>query len=306
MIARADRRDWLEPAPLRRTTARSLLAFGMPVWIGGVANFATRKWDNLLVSRFFGPAVLADYNLAYNLAEIPASQVGEQIGDVLLPSFARMPAEQRASALVRSTGLLALIMFPLAIGLGAVAPTVVATVFDARWAGVAPLLAALSALAITRPIGWTVGSYLQALGRPRLMMMLEVLTVVAMVCGLATFGRIGPVAACVAVGVAFAVRAVACFVVVRIVDGTPIVRLLAPFVVPLVACVAIVVAVWGVRYGLEHAGVTARGLPLAAECIAGAIAYVVAVFAIAPARSREFIGHIKRALARTRGARGSE
>ena len=65
------------------------------------------------------------YNLAYNVADVPAVQVGEQIGDVLLPSFAKLEPAARKAALVRSTGLLALVTFPLAVGLGAIAQPLV-------------------------------------------------------------------------------------------------------------------------------------------------------------------------------------
>src|SRR6185436_9384045 len=108
-------------------------------------------------------------------------QVGEQIGDVLLPSFARLEPSRRPDALVRSMALLSLSVFPLAIGLGAVAPTLVRAVFDARWRPLAPMLVLLSALSVTRPIGWMVASYLQALHRPRLITWLEAFKVVILV-----------------------------------------------------------------------------------------------------------------------------
>ena len=112
------------------------------------------------------------YNLAYNLADVPAIQVGEQVGDVLVPSFARMEPERRPAALLRSLTLLGLVVFPLAVGLGAVAETVVRALLDPRWHPVAPMLMVLSALSVTRPIGWTVTSYLQARQMPRLIMCL--------------------------------------------------------------------------------------------------------------------------------------
>ena len=64
---------------------------------------------------------VGQYNLAYNLADVPAIQVGEQIALVLMPSMAELPPERRARALERSSALLSLIIFPLAVGLGLVA-----------------------------------------------------------------------------------------------------------------------------------------------------------------------------------------
>ncbi|HTM44850.1 MAG TPA: oligosaccharide flippase family protein, partial [Polyangiaceae bacterium] len=131
---------WLSPSRLDPKQIRELLAFGVPMSLGGLCEFASRRWDNLLVSRFFGPATTGMYNLAYNLADVPAIQIGEQIGDVLLPSFARMHLERRRAALLRSLSLLSLIVFPLAVGLGAVAPSLVAVIFDPRWQAIGPML----------------------------------------------------------------------------------------------------------------------------------------------------------------------
>jgi len=78
------------------------LAFGVPMSLGALCEVASRRWDNLVVSRFFGAGPTGMYNLAYNLADVPAIQVGEQIGDVLLPSFARMDPARRPEAFLRS------------------------------------------------------------------------------------------------------------------------------------------------------------------------------------------------------------
>ena len=123
------RRDWLEPSPFTRHETRKLLEFGTPMALGAAASFAARRWDNLLVAHFFGPGPTGAYNLAYNLADVPAIQVGEQIGDVLLPSFARLDPSRRPSAFLRAMALLGLVVFPLAVGLGAIAPSLVAVLF---------------------------------------------------------------------------------------------------------------------------------------------------------------------------------
>ena len=149
----ADRREWLEPCRLTRARTRDLMRFALPMSVGAVAHMAARWWDNLLFGLLYNTQTVGLYNMAYNLADVPATTVGENIGDVLLPSYAHLDLEQRKSALVRSTALLALLMFPLAVGLGAVAHTaVLAFHFKGAWLGVAPMLSILSALSGV-PIG---------------------------------------------------------------------------------------------------------------------------------------------------------
>jgi PST family polysaccharide transporter len=293
-VVAADRRDWLEPSRFSMGATRDLFAFGVPMSIGALCAFASRRWDNLLVSRFFGPGPTGMYNLAYNLADVPAIQVGEQIGDALLPSFARMETARRPAALVRSMGLLALVVFPLAVGLGAVAPTLVDTIFDARWRPIAPMLVLLSALSATRPIGWTVESYLQARQLPRLVFGLEAFKLVSLVLFIVTFGRRSPLWTCAAVGIAFAAHALACLWAVRAIDGVPLRRSFGAIVPALAACVPMVLAVLVVRQGLVVAGLGAEkpALRLLAEAGAGAVGYLVAALLVARRPSRDLVTRV--------------
>jgi lipopolysaccharide exporter len=297
-VLAAERRDWLEPSWFSMRATRDLFAFGVPMSIGALCGFASRRWDNLLVSRFFGPGPTGMYNLAYNLADVPAIQVGEQIGDALLPSFARMEVARRPAALVRSMGLLALVVFPLAVGLGAVAPTLVDTVFDARWRPLAPMLVLLSALSVTRPIGWTVESYLQARQLPRLVLGLEAFKLVALMLFIITFGRRSPLWTCAAVGVAFAAHALACLWAVRKIDGVPLRRSIGAIMPALSACVPMVLAVLAVRQGLLAAGFGAEkpALRLLVEAVAGAVGYLVAAFFVARSPSHDLVTRVMDAL----------
>src|SRR6185369_12581373 len=89
---------------------------------------------------------------AYNLANIPSETLGETAADVLLPSFAQLPVRQRRDAFLEAISLLGLIIFPLALGLGAVARPLVATLFNAKWQLVGPLLTILSVMSVFFPI----------------------------------------------------------------------------------------------------------------------------------------------------------
>jgi lipopolysaccharide exporter len=288
-VAGVKLRDWLAPSRLSVTVTRQLFAFGVPMSLASLCAFASRRWDNLLVSRFFGPGPTGMYNLAYNLADVPAIQVGEQIGDVLLPSFARMESARRPEALVRSMSMLALVVFPLAIGLGAVAPTLVNAVFDARWRPLAPMLVLLSALSVARPVGWTVESYLQARDRPRTILALEAFKVVMLVLLIATLGRMSPLWTCVAVGVAFATHALACLWVVRRTDGVPLARSLGSLWPALGASAPMVASVLAARHLLRGSGVAHPVECLSVEVLAGVAGYVLGAMAIARAASRELV-----------------
>jgi len=297
-VANVQRRDWLEPCRLSLQQTRELLAFGVPMALGALLAFAARRWDNLLVSRLFGPGPTGMYNLAYNLADVPAIQVGEQIGDVLLPSFARVEVARRPAVLVRSMALLSLVVFPLAVGLGAVAPTLVATIFDARWRPLAPMLVLLSALSLTRPVGWTVASYLQARQMPRAIFWLEALKLALLVGGILSFGRRSPLWTCVAVGVSFGLHAVASLWVVRQTDHVPLRRSLGCLAPALGACLVMVAAVLLVRTLLASLASVPPVLALTCEVLGGALAYAAGAGLLARSASRELMAKLRDALHR--------
>jgi len=294
--ALVERKEWLQPCPLTLRQSRELFAFGVPMALGALAAFAARRWDNLLVARFFGPGPAGMYNLAYNLADVPAIQVGEQIGDVLLPSFARLDPERRAAALLRSMSLLGLVVFPLAVGLGAVAPTLVAAIFDPRWRPMGPMLVLLSALSVARPVGWTIASYLQARQLPRLIFWLEGWKLLWLVLCLVTFGRINPLLACGAVGVAFAAHALASLWVVRRIDGIPLLKSLGCLVPALFACGPMVVGVIGTRKLLELAGGVGPVVGLVLEVVAGALLYALGAALFARSASHDLVARVLEAV----------
>jgi PST family polysaccharide transporter len=293
------RRDWLEPHPLCRDIIRRLLAFGVPLSVGHLANFASRRWDNLLFSRFFGAAAVGRYNLAYNLADIPATHIGEHIGDVLLPSFARVDVERGRTGLVKATRLLVLIMFPLAVGLGTVATTLTSAVFDPRWVEMGPMLAILSSLSVVRPIGWTIDAYLQARDRTRLLMVLQLGKVIALLAAVAGLAQIGPLWACIGVGVAFGLHALAGMLAVRALDQISLRDMLAGVIPPFIACLPMVAAILAFRqHVLAPAGLAGGVLALLIEVALGGCTFVISALILAPTASRELLQLIREAIFR--------
>ena len=297
------RREWLSPSRITLARTRELFAFGLPMSAAALAGFGSRRWDNLLFSSLFGEATAGLYNLAYNLADIPATQIGETIGDVLVPSFAQMDSEsRRRAALLRSMRLLILIVAPLALGLGVIAPTLTRALFDPRWAEVAPMLMLLSALSVVRPISWIGASYLQVKNRPRTIMLLEITKTVGLLAAIALLGRLGPRWACAAVGIAFALGSFGYFCAIRRIDGLTLREQILPLLPPVLACAPMVLAVLAARRALVALGGAPSAVGLGAELLVGALVFIPSAFALAPAASRDLLTLLQTALPRRRRA----
>lgn len=296
-------RTWLGPCRLSWERTRDMFRFGVPLGINGFINFVSQSWDRMIYAYFFGPARMGLYHYAYRLAEIPASQLGEHAGNVLLPSMSKLAPGARPRALIRSTALLGLLLFPLTLGLATVAETVVTTIFDEQWHGIAPLVTILSVISVFQPVGYTLGSYLISLGRTRTLMLLEIVKIMALVAGMALFSLLGPLWICAGVGASFAVHALAgAWICVRYYHVSARGFFWA-FTQPLLACVPMVAAVLATRHVLRALGTHEPPVLLAAEVLTGALVYVPSALTIAPGVSRDFLGLVKKALSRQRPAR---
>jgi PST family polysaccharide transporter len=300
VIRAVDRRDWLQPCRLRRDATAAMFHFGLPLAVATIAGYAAGRWDNLLVASFFGPAVMAAYNIAYNLAGMASGLVVDQVIDVLVPSFARADERTRTDGLLRGASLVAIVATPLCIGLAAVSTTLVAALLGPKWSAVAPLLSVLSVVATVGPVGGLMLAYLQACDRAKLAMIAQVVALIAVLGAIGTIGRSGPLWACAAVGVGSSLWVLTGAVAIRAVSGIRVRRLLSTQLPPILACAPMVVAVFGARWGLSRAGIDVRYLNLAVEVAAGALVYCGSALLFARPVARDLIGLAQAAFLRRR------
>ncbi len=309
LSATTERREWLEPCRITWERTRAMFRFGLPMSVGAIANFGARRWDNILIARYFGPGTQGVYNLAYNFADIPATQIGETIGDVLVPSFAKMESdERRKKALILALRIMMLIVAPLAVGLGMVAPELVRTFFNDSWSrrSIGVMMMILAGLSLVRPIGWVGSSYLQVKDRPRIIMILEVVKTTSLLLLISLFAQIGPTPkyrvyyACGAVGLAFGLSAFSYLVAISKVDGTPLLALVLPLFPPVLACIPMAVAVFQFQRFIVQSGLVPHPMVLVGEIIVGILVFIPSAFLLAPGATRDLIGLLRSARARRR------
>jgi PST family polysaccharide transporter len=188
-----------------------------------------------------------------------------------------------------------LIMFPLAFGLGAVAETVVAAFFDAKWAGVGGMLMLLSIVSAPRPIAHILHSYLFAGQHQRIVLRQEWLSLAILMTAIATIGQVDVHWTCVAVGIAFVLRTLMLMWVVRQLDGIPVSSFLVPLIRPIIACLLMVAAILVARPALMDLRPIIR---LGVEIGIGAAVYLAGARLIFRAAAAELIGMVRSAVFR--------
>jgi PST family polysaccharide transporter len=269
--------SWLTPVRLRWERVKEIFLFGLPLGIEAFLYESARYGDKVVFTRLFGAARTGEYNLAYNLADLPAAYVGEQVSNVLLPTLLHVDAHHRKRVLVRAIGMLALVTFPMAAGLAIISRTLVDVLLPDQWHGVATFLSVLALGSVFRPINGMISQYLLSVERNAALMGLELLRVAVLFGGLVILGFGGPFAAAVAVGLGGFAHTCG---LVRAIhgDGTFLKGLMKVLRAPVLSCVAMGVVVLSIRASFGPVDGYREGILLAAELLGGVCTYPIAMF----------------------------
>ncbi|PAC81939.1 MOP flippase family protein [Bacillus pumilus] len=167
MYAAAYWQKW-RPAPVFALgEVKEFFSFGAFQLASRLVNRAGSNIDMILIGRFLGAEALGIYSLAYQIVTIPVLKINPIVTRVAFPVFAK---SQRDHSMLREgflsmTNMLALISFPLLIGLAAVSDSFIEVVFGEKWLVAVPVLNILCIVGLLRVLMNPNGSILLAKGR---------------------------------------------------------------------------------------------------------------------------------------------
>jgi lipopolysaccharide exporter len=125
--------------------ALDLFKFSRWLLINNFAGFFKERSADFFIGRMTGATSLGTYNLAYELSNLPTTEIGAPINRALLPGFAKMKdKEEIASAYSNAVGLLSLLALPSAACIFALAPFLVPVILGEKWLGAVPLMQLLA------------------------------------------------------------------------------------------------------------------------------------------------------------------
>jgi len=157
---------WRPALGLRGGDARSLLRFGGGITVSSYLWYAYRSADLLIIGRSLGSAASGIYSMALNLAKMPMEKLWMAVTPLLFPLYsqARSKPGELGRVLRRMTRYNALMLFPLAAGLAAVADDAVAVVLGEKWVAAAAPLRFLCIYLLVRSVAALLPPVLQAIG----------------------------------------------------------------------------------------------------------------------------------------------
>jgi O-antigen/teichoic acid export membrane protein len=139
---------------------RPLMGVSLNLLGFNVINYWSRNVDNLLIGRLLGETSLGLYTRAYTLMLLPIVQIGGVLSSSMMPMLSRVSHDRARSKnlFLRALGMIALVGFPMMLGLASVAGPFVRAFYGPKWLELIPLLRVLSIVGalqmLTSPTGW--------------------------------------------------------------------------------------------------------------------------------------------------------
>lgn len=148
--------------------AANLVGFSKWLLLNNVVGFLKERSSDFFIGRLHGPAVLGLYNVSYEFANLPTTELSAPINRALLPGFAKLKSDAAAlgAGYLNAIRLLALLAVPAAAGVFAVASYFVPVVLGAKWLGATPLLELLALNGVLLLFHSSICSVLIATGHP--------------------------------------------------------------------------------------------------------------------------------------------
>jgi len=173
------RSDWRPCLRWRRAHFWDLFGFGKYVVGSQLASFAQIYAPDIIIGLLWGSAAVGLFDVAYRCIRMVLQMISGVVSKVSLPAFSRLqqePERGRAAFLTMTTQI-ALLSFPVFVGIAVLAPEIVATVFGQRWERAVPAMRALSFVGLLQSICYLMRPLILANGRPKWYFRLELLGV---------------------------------------------------------------------------------------------------------------------------------
>ena len=139
------------------TEVKTVLSFTLNLTGSKIFNYFSRNSDKFIIGRFLGAASLGYYSLAFKLITYPIEFVQTALGRVLFPALARLEDNKSFRIMyLRACGAIALLVFPIMVGMGTLADPFINVVYDSKWEPSVIILIIMSPVGIVQSILSTV------------------------------------------------------------------------------------------------------------------------------------------------------
>lgn len=172
----------LHPFRPRLTLAKAadMLNFSKWLLLNNLLIFLNNRGTDFILGRVSGARELGLYSISYELANLPTTELVWPIQRAVFPGYSRLAGEPETlrRTLCQVLGLIAFLTIPLGAGVGLAAQPLVAVLLGDKWTATVPFIEVLAVFGIVRSIHGPTGSIFLAIGRPRLVAVIQCVQIV--------------------------------------------------------------------------------------------------------------------------------
>lgn len=162
---------WRPELAMNWNAFRTIQAYSLNLSGFNVLNYVIRNVDNFLIGWFLGAQSLGFYSLAYRIVFYPVQAISNLVSRVMFPAYSEFHHDEPRFRRVylKVVGSVAIVCFPIMLGLMPISDLLVPVIFGSQWGPVALLLVIFAPIGLFQSIAATVGAIYQAKGRTDLL-----------------------------------------------------------------------------------------------------------------------------------------
>ncbi len=160
--------NWRPTRVLDRALLRPMAGYGSQIMVSNGLGTMVSDVDYFIIASLLGEGALGLYTLAFRIPEMIISNLSRAVSTVAFPVAARYQTDLPAlrQAYLRMQHYMLLVLAPLGLGLAVATPTIMHTLFQARWDPAIPVMQLLSVYMVLGAISHWPGVIYKAVGRP--------------------------------------------------------------------------------------------------------------------------------------------
>ena len=170
-----------EYRPRFSLAARSeLFHFSKWMLLNNISIFLRFRSADFIVGRFAGPHALGLFSVAYEISNLPTTELVAPINRAVFPGYAKMASNipMLRESYLSVVGIIVFLSLPAAFGIAVIAPLLVPVFLGPNWLETIPLIQVLAVFGALVAIQNNNGSALVAMGKPHLVTGLSAFSVV--------------------------------------------------------------------------------------------------------------------------------
>lgn len=176
---------WVPGRPHRRVGTGSMMRFGGVVTVNGLVVYIASNFEKILLGRYWGADAIGIYGRAYQLTNIPTSNLNSAAGEVAFSALSRLQDDPQRfrNYFLKGYSLILALTVPATIGCSLFAGDLILVLLGSKWNAAVPIFRLLAPtiliFAIANPLSWL----LMSLGKIRRLLKMGLVIAPVMIMG---------------------------------------------------------------------------------------------------------------------------